>query len=218
MIYMNKVKIGCILIALFAVIWVGVYLQTDWVASLDKIGRQILYEAIQNDLSQFFLIIAAIGDTLITAILVFVTAIILWLKDKRLSIWVLSVVTLSGAVVPQIVKYIVARPRPEYGLYMRGGYSFPSGHATGAAVLYGMLITLALLYLKKSWKRNLFVLTATILITLISWSRIYLGVHYTSDVVGGIALGVGQILIWLGFREHMYQKKYGSGETELTVS
>lgn len=203
---MNKVKIGCILIALFAVIWLGVYLQADWVTAIDEIGRRILFESIQNDMSQFFLIIAAIGDTAITALLVLITAIILWFKDKRLSIWVISVVAFSGGVVPQIVKYIGARPRPEYGLYMRGGYSFPSGHATGAAVLYGMLITLALLYVKKSWKRDLFILTAATLITLISWSRIYLGVHYTSDVIAGIFVGIGQILIWLGFSEYIYQK------------
>lgn len=203
---MNKIKIGCIFIAVFAVVWFGVYLQADWVSSIDEIGRRIWYEAIQSDLSQFFLVIAAIGDIAITAILVLIIAIILWFKDKRLSIWVLSVVALSGGVVPQITKYIVARPRPEYGLYLRGGYSFPSGHATGAAVLYGMLIALALLYFKKSWKRDLFVVTAATLITLINWSRIYLGVHYTSDVIAGFCLGIGQILIWLGFNDKRKSK------------
>jgi len=196
-----KTKIGCTLLALFGLIWLGTYLQAEWITAIDELGRRVLFDRIQNDLSQLFLAIAAVGDIMITAILLGTTTLILWVKDKRISMRLLSVVILSGGVVPQVLKYIIARPRPAYALYLRGGYSFPSGHATGATVFYGMLIALALIYLKKSWKRNLFVATAAILIALISWSRIYLGVHYTSDMIAGLSLGIGQILIWLDFFE-----------------
>jgi len=196
-----KFKMGCLLITLFVLVWLGVYLQADWIGLIDEIGRQILFGWIKNDLSYFFLAIAAIGDIFITAVLLLITTIMIWIKNKRLSIWVFSVVVFSGGIIPQILKYIVARPRPEYGLYTRGGYSFPSGHATGATVFYGMLIILALMCLKKSRQRGIFVSIAATLIILIGWSRIYLGVHYTSDVIAGIFLGIGQILIWLDFYE-----------------
>ena len=72
-------------------------------------------------------------------------------------------------------------------------YSFPSGHAMAATVLYGLLAVYAVRHLRQRRSRLLAASVAGVLIVLVSFSRLYLGVHYLSDVVGGIAVGV----VWL---------------------
>ena len=207
-----KIKVGCILTLLFVVIWVGVHLEANWITSIDEWGEQVLFESSSNIVNRSFLAITSvIGNSIATGILLVVAVIGIWLKDKRLSIWFFAAMTFSGGIVPQTLKRIIERPRPNP--YIRGGYSFPSGHATGAIVFYGLLIALAFIYLKKSWQRNLFVLAATFVIILISWSRIRLGVHYTSDIIAGFFLGIGQVLIWASFLEK--RKKLREEASEL---
>ena len=73
--------------------------------------------------------------------------------------------------------------------------SFPSGHAMSAAVVYSTVAYLAARLHKRRWARWLVMTAALIVIALISMSRLYLGVNYPSDVVGGVAIG----LAWAGF-------------------
>jgi membrane-associated phospholipid phosphatase len=99
-------------------------------------------------------------------------------------------------VLDELLKHIIRRPRPPYALAILHGYSFsfPSGHAMASLIAYGMIAyLLAVFWAKRWWLRVGIVATAAILILSIGVSRLYLGVHYFSDVVGGYAAGV----IWL---------------------
>ena len=94
------------------------------------------------------------------------------------------------------MKNIFARPRPvEWFLVNQGGYSFPSGHTTTATTLYGTLVMLINNSTDKKWVNILTWTLMPIIIVLIGISRIFLGVHYTTDVLAGLMLGIVMLCI-----------------------
>ncbi len=102
----------------------------------------------------------------------------------------------GGGVLNQVLKRIFERVRPDFlPVIIENGYSFPSGHAMGAICFYGILAYFAGLGLKKRTLRWLMMVVAGVYIILIGLSRIYLGVHYPTDVVAGYAAGA----TWLFF-------------------
>lgn len=111
-------------------------------------------------------------------------------------------------VLNNLIKIIVKRPRPvDWFLVNETGYSFPSGHTMASVCFYGLLIYL--LYcsnIKKSYK-TIGIMVLTILIILIGVSRIYLGVHYASDVVGGALIAIMYLIIYVTIIEKKILKK-----------
>ena len=106
-----------------------------------------------------------------------------------LSIWLAAV--LGGEALNLLLKDLFARPRPHFGhpLVVETSYSFPSGQAMESLVVYGMLAYFSLLTLRSRRMRVVSVGGAVVLVILIGFSRVYLGAHYVSDVVGGFAAG-----------------------------
>lgn len=106
------------------------------------------------------------------------------------------------------IKLLTDRPRPTSELVrvlgQVGETSYPSGHVTSYVVLYGFLFFLAYVLMRRSWPRTLLLTVFGLLVALVGVSRIYLGHHWASDVVGGYALGTAYLLIllelyrWLG--------------------
>ncbi|HXM38560.1 MAG TPA: phosphatase PAP2 family protein [Gemmatimonadales bacterium] len=107
------------------------------------------------------------------------------------------VAAFAGAgLLDQWLKFVIRRPRPAYAaaLLHNRTWSFPSGHAMGALVGYGMLAYVLLILWKESRRTQLEIIAVTtLLIAAIGVSRLYLGVHYFSDVIGGYAAG----MLWL---------------------
>lgn len=102
----------------------------------------------------------------------------------------------GASLIDEWLKLTIQRPRPGYAaaLIHHGSWSFPSGHAMGALVGYGMLAyVLCLLATRDRSHRAWIVVGLTLLVVAIGVSRLYLGVHYFSDVMGGFAAGV----LWL---------------------
>jgi undecaprenyl-diphosphatase len=99
-----------------------------------------------------------------------------------------------------LIKVIVARPRPSPKLVevllRLGSFSFPSGHVVHYTVFYGFLAFVLLMYWRSSWPRNLVVAICVALICLVGFSRIYLGEHWLTDVIGGYLFG-GAFLVAL---------------------
>ena len=123
----------------------------------------------------------------------------LWVKfSKKDSIFFILTIMLGGGVA-YILKDIIQRARPLNSLVTETSFAFPSGHATIAVVFFGLLIYLIF---KKSKSKNLklsALLISVFLVLLICFARLYLNVHWFSDVLGGIAIGLfiltGSILI-----------------------
>ena len=101
----------------------------------------------------------------------------------------LIVIAAGSALVPSVVKLVVARPRPTIEhLTHLSSLSFPSEHTTQAAAIYLTIAILLSKDLKRGW-RDLLIVIAIVIALGVAWSRVYLGVHYPTDVVAGLVLG-----------------------------
>jgi undecaprenyl-diphosphatase len=123
-----------------------------------------------------------------------------------------------GMLMNGMLKYAFHRSRPAWDdpILMIGSFSFPSGHAMAATLLYGFLAAFVVRKVQ-AWRwRVLVVLAAGLLIVLIGFSRLYLGVHYLSDVLAGMAAGAAWLaLCWISvgaLRRHRVQGQ-GAGST-----
>ena len=122
-----------------------------------------------------------------------------WLAWRRNWYWLVSLVAVLplGMAINSLMKYAFQRARPslEAPVLVLTSYSFPSGHVAGATLLYGMLI--ALVYSgTPAWRwRSLAALGAGLMVVLVAMSRMYLGVHYLSDVLAAFAEGVAWLAL-----------------------
>ncbi|MDQ1713078.1 MAG: hypothetical protein QOE45_2528 [Frankiaceae bacterium] len=110
---------------------------------------------------------------------------------RRLAVF-LAVTAVGGSVIDTVVKNVVARPRPDlpHPIAHAFGKSFPSGHAMSSTVVYGALLLVLLPAVPRAWRAYAIAGTA-LLVLAIAASRLALGVHYLTDVLGGIVLGLG---------------------------
>lgn len=192
---MKKENLGSLLIVLFALLATGVVLGANWILNLDDFGATILRLVPSAHLTTVFQVVSRIGNhvTLMIATMVIFGFFVLK-KQLLMAFWFAGTMALSGTVVPFVLKYLFARPRPMDGLFTRTGYSFPSGHSTGATVFYGLLIALAFMLLKKQWQKNLAATICASIVLLVLWARVYLGFHFSTDVLASLLLGSGQVL------------------------
>ena len=122
---------------------------------------------------------------------------ILFIKNKKIGITIFSNLAIV-TVLNQILKRILQRPRPtEFRIIEETGYSFPSGHSMVSMAFYGYLIYLSLRYIKNKYVKWSLTVLLSILIGTIGISRIYLGVHYTSDVLGGFLIALAYLIIYI---------------------
>ncbi len=159
------------------------------------------------ELTQFFLWITLLGKWQI--ILIFTTGalFILWLQKKRHYIVPLLLSIVGSEAFTYFGKIIFHRARPDIAIYTEHSFSFPSGHATMAVAFYGFLAYI-LIKNAKQWKRKVNIFFAVvILILLIGFSRLYLGVHYFSDVWGGYLVGSIWLIVAISLAEYFSYKK-----------
>jgi undecaprenyl-diphosphatase len=109
---------------------------------------------------------------------------------------ILGVSTVNTVLINQIIKYIIRRARPDHlRLIKQGGYSFPSGHAMIAIAVYGFLIYLVYKKISNKKIKIPLIILLTIIIISIGLSRIYVGVHYPSDILGGYVISLAILIL-----------------------
>jgi len=148
-------------------------------------------------LDSIMLEITFLGTGTVVLMLVAISGMFLWLTKHKYSALLLLISTTGGILMNNLLKAGYGRPRPqvvEWGTQAMS-WSFPSGHAMSAAVVYGTVAYLAARLQARRLHRFVTLLFAAIVILLISISRLYLGVHYPSDVIAGVIIG----LAWAGF-------------------
>ncbi|HEY7237326.1 MAG TPA: phosphatase PAP2 family protein [Gemmatimonadaceae bacterium] len=145
----------------------------------------------------FMLDITALGTSSVVAMVVGVAALFLWLNRHKHSAILLLVSTFGGILLNNLLKLGFSRPRPDIIPWATTAtfYSFPSGHAMSATVVYATVAYLAARLQQTHKARLAIALVATLVVSLICLSRLYLGVHYPSDVAAGVIVG----LAWAGF-------------------
>ena len=152
----------------------------------------VIMKVITNLSSAYVLIAITIG-------------ILLFVKNKKVGLCVASNLIIT-TLLNQLLKYIIQRPRPDgYRLIAESGYSFPSGHSMVSMAFYGLIIYLIWKMVKNKKIKYISCGILGLLIPMIGFSRIYLGVHYASDVVGGFAISIVYLLLFTNIARSVLQ-------------
>jgi undecaprenyl-diphosphatase len=138
-----------------------------------------------------------LGTGTVVMTIVCVAAMFLWHTEHKHSARLLLAATAGNIILNNALKLVYHRDRPSVFEWQTTALSssFPSGHAMSSTVVYGTVAYLCMRLQKHHWSRVLTFVAAVVLILLICLTRLYLGVHYPSDVIGGIIVG----LAWAGF-------------------
>ena len=194
----NKTKniikwILCAITAILAIV-VTINVKNGRILELDLNIYKFFSENIINDkLTPIVKVITHVGGAKIVFVLT-ILAIIL-IKGLKNKLFLLTgIVGTAGLNV--VLKHIIQRERPNINrLIPEKGYSFPSGHSMMSMAFYGMLIFLIFKYVKNTALKWTLIVILTILLSTIGITRIYLGVHYPSDVIGGFVVSLTYLFI-----------------------
>jgi undecaprenyl-diphosphatase len=181
-----------------------------WFADIaEDMSRNAATRALDDHITSWFVIHATPLLTTISRVVTFfgsvafvssasvLVGVILAIRRSFYRLLALALAAGGGALLNIALKHLFHRQRPvlENPLVTLSSYGFPSGHTMGATIFYGVL-ALIITYWMRSWSRRVLIgWLAAFAIALIGTSRIYLGAHYFTDVIGAVAVG----LAWLAF-------------------
>jgi len=211
---MQKKRISLIIVnlmalLLFAAMWLSVWLE----ASLTEIDQWISAHMFHLRIEWLNVVVKGITDmnsfagaALFSAVVI---SVFIWKRWYR-DIWFYLVVTFGATALFAGIKAVVGRMRPDAAIIEAGGFSFPSGHTTMATA---MAFALYFILRKKTKNREMHALLFVMALgwsLLIASTRLYLGVHWFTDVLGGFGLG----LWWVTLVELFWREKQGSAPNE----
>lgn len=150
---------------------------------------------IKDTITPYMKIITNLGGA--TCLITITILLIIIVKNKKIGLLTLTnLVTIT--ILNQILKLILRRPRPtEFRIINETGYSFPSGHSMISMAFYGFLIYLIYKNIKNKYLKTTLIIILSLLIITIGISRIYLGVHYLSDVIGGFLISISYLIAYI---------------------
>lgn len=199
-------------IVLLAAVWLATLLLG--LGALDRSVYEALYAGGRPAMIIVARIFTALGEPTVLIAAGFLVAGWLWLRKRgRFAIGLLLVI-LIGRGLSEVQKYWIARPRPDLEPHLVAvkTTSFPSGHATSSMIFY---LTLALALTAPGRPRRIAAVTAILLSLLIGTSRVMLGVHWPSDVIGGWAFGMLWVMLTLRPAERLFGPVSASASTPL---
>lgn len=162
---------------------------------IDLIIYKVIVQSMRNNiLTSIFKVITNFGGAYF--LIATTTFLFIFIKNKKIAFSIpinLAIITILNL----LLKNIVERPRPVgYRLIDEIGYSFPSGHSMISSAFYGLIIYFIWKNVKNKKLKYILCTLLSILIVLIGISRIYLGVHYASDVLGGFIISIAYLIIF----------------------
>ena len=185
---MNKRKKWFVIVPIVLFAMLAICVQAEIVTGFEGWAYGEAVENMSPVLTLLMKGITHLGDS--AAIIVFCLVLFVVSKTRRTMALPVSIAVISSAVFNIALKHLFARSRPDIlRLISETGYSFPSGHAMNNAALYTMLILLIWRYVKNTPLKIILSSICAALTILIGYSRIYLGVHYAGDVLGGWLFG-----------------------------
>lgn len=148
-------------------------------------------------LTVLFLAVTQLGSTLVLVVGAVAAVAALAARRRLADAALVATAIAGGELLDAVLKAIVHRGRPEFAdpIATAGGYSFPSGHAMAALTLYGALAYVIARRVGGARRRAVWVGLALAVVVLVGVSRVYLGVHYLSDVLAGYAAGAAWLLL-----------------------
>jgi undecaprenyl-diphosphatase len=142
--------------------------------------------------------VTALGSATVLSFVVLATTLFLWLRGRGKTAVLVLVSILLGSTLVDVIKALVGRSRPDLidRLMVETSNSFPSGHAASSAIVYLTLATLLFPVVRERRMRAYLIAIALLLVGAIGVSRVYLGVHWPSDVIAGWSFGGFWALLW----------------------
>lgn len=197
-----KKKDYILIILLLLVALITTLVVTNNITQFDDVTYNFIFSLRNNFLDIFLKGITKLGNTIPILCIVIILLIKFEKKDRIL----LGSNVILSVLVNTIIKNIVQRPRPDHlRLIKQGGYSFPSGHSMIAICVYGTLIYLVHRKVKNRKIKVALEILLTIIILLIGISRIYVGVHYPSDVITGYLISIIILIINISILEKQFR-------------
>ncbi|MCI8548467.1 MAG: phosphatase PAP2 family protein [Bacilli bacterium] len=177
------------------------------IVELDTNFYKFVVENIRNKYLTYFMRAVTILGSSIVIILICIFVMIRIKKKKIVTCICVNPIII--VVLNYILKNIVARKRPEeFFLIIEKGFSFPSGHSMVSTAFYGFFIYLLYKYYKDK-KKYILIGINIILIPLIMFSRVYLGVHYLSDIIAGCLISIIYLIIYIRIINRLIREEVG---------
>ena len=175
---------------------------------VDGAVLRFLTEHRSSEVTVFMRAVTFLGGSIVALLIMTVAVLVAYLRTRKLRLPAFLAFCLVGALgLAPLIKLVVQRARPDMSPAVEvGGYAFPSGHATTSMIVCGALAYA--LTRRLSWGVNVWIWASAMVATsLIGFSRLYLGVHWATDVVGGWVLG----LLWLALGGVLIQIAWEAG-------
>lgn len=165
------------------------------------IGPTWLHEAVRD--------LTALGSGTVLTIIVAIVAMSLWMLREKHGAILIVVSTISGLIVSNLLKSVFGRERPDFEtVYATMTNSFPSGHSMLSAVTFLTLGAL-LARIVDRWRLKVFFFVVAVILTIgVGMSRVFLGVHFPSDVIAGWSLGAAWALLWSAIAFFLQRRGY----------
>lgn len=197
---------------IFVLIGYTVQFYPETLNSFDTTIQSFVRGQLPDGLTQFFRLITVSGNVLSQVIIVAVATIIFFLlKWKSEAYFILASGSLAGIII-MVMKLIYHRHRPTLEhLVFAPGFSFPSGHALGSIMIFGALALILMGRVHSRGAKLAIQILIAMFIILVGLSRIYLGVHFPSDVIGGFVLGYGVLnLLYYYYNQKRFEWRFQS--------
>ncbi|MBC7740051.1 MAG: phosphatase PAP2 family protein [Candidatus Saccharibacteria bacterium] len=184
----------------------------NWMVRSDMTLAGVLADMRTPWLVGFFAIITAFGYWAVIFTLIAAASILLWLRGQSHCLVGLWIAVLGNQVTVTALKMLFRRARPDLGLFDEHSFSFPSGHAAISAAFFGFLVYLVVR--QRIVSHGPAVLAGGLAILLVGTSRLVLGEHYLSDVLGGYLVGATWVVIGIWLTERRSDSNARSGATD----
>lgn len=197
--------LAALVVVLAAASLLTTWLLGGWLAGLDRFLLEVMGELRSPIADQVMVFITGLGDTALLLTVLAAGGSWLWLRGRRNAALHWFGLVAATALLTYLLKFVVAAQRPAPFYSGLSSYSFPSTHTTLSTAVYGFLAVLIAreLTAPRRWAPYL---GAALLVIPIAFSRLYLGAHWLSDVLGGLVLGlVALALFGIAYRRHPAQ-------------
>lgn len=191
---MNK-RLTIIAIAsltIYLTISISVLLRLNWTEVIDLSLINYIQGFVTKERVEIIVILTDIGGS--TAVILFTILIVIILFLRKMysaALWFSLTLVIGPGLLVSLMKRLIDRDRPEFlRLASETSQSFPSGHSTASTVFFGLLGIMSIYFLNQRWQKYLVGIITVLLIAFVMTSRIFLGVHFPTDVFAGLTFGI----------------------------
>ncbi len=191
---MSKKKLNLVIGLGIIFLLLSISVICGWTEGFDSFIYELVISIRSDFFDNFFKVVTNFGDKFF--IIGLVVGVVLVLRN--VTGYLYATLAVDTVITNLILKYLIRRDRPSIlRLVEESGYSFPSGHSMISMSMYGMLMYLCYKKIKNKYLRYFLYSVFSIIILLVGISRVYLGVHYISDVLGGFLLSFIMVILYI---------------------